>query len=85
MPENEKGYLVCRHGKALLRQSTIQGEAHNIDIPVRCSRGTPHALVHTHPSNPAPSKQDLDTAKRLKVRVCVIHKGKTTCYKAKGG
>jgi hypothetical protein len=98
MPENETGYLVCRKGRVLLKQKEAQGSNPEltvsngnlkyfakVDIDMHCFRGKPEALVHTHNVSPAPSKQDLETAKTLGVKVCVDFHGKIKCYKAKGG
>ena len=78
---NERGYLVCRHGKLLLKQNDAQGGAHNVDVSTHCSRGKPIALVHTHNVTPEPSKLDLQTAKDKKLPVCVIFAGRVKCYK----
>ncbi len=80
--ENETGYCVCRDGKILLREKEIGGEAHSINIPAKCSKGVVAALVHTHPGgNPLPSRQDLETAGKLGVPVCVRTKHGVRCYK----
>lgn len=87
MKEVEKGYCVCRDGHSLLKERVIDGAAHSIDIPIKCSRGKPHALVHSHPSgNISPSRQDRLTSKKTGLPVCVtVRLGtgrKTRCYKA---
>ena len=52
-----------------------------------CQGGIVKALVHNHPSgNIAPSKQDMDTASKYHVAVCVQVKGQdgqqiTKCYR----
>jgi proteasome lid subunit RPN8/RPN11 len=79
----ERGYCVCRDGRLLLKEKTIPGEASSIQIPVKCSRGQPAALVHSHTSgNINPSSQDLQTSKRLGIPVCVRTKHGIRCYKA---
>jgi hypothetical protein len=79
----EKGYLVCRHGRVLLKQNEIEGGAHNVDVSTHCSKGQPVALVHTHNVNPSPSPQDIQTAKEKGLKVCVDFQGKVKCYKSK--
>ena len=86
MNEVEKGYCVCREGHLLLKEEVTTGRAHSIDIPVRCSRGKPHALVHSHPSgNINPSYQDIMTGKKTGLPICVSvrvnGRGMTRCYK----
>jgi len=52
-----------------------------------CQGGIVKALVHNHPSgNISPSKQDMDTASKYHVAVCVQVKGQdgqqiTKCYR----
>ncbi len=87
MKEVEHGYCVCKEGHVLLKETPVDGQAHSIDIPIKCSRGKPHALVHSHPSgNINPSSQDLQTGKRFGIPICVSvrlsdGRGKTRCYK----
>jgi proteasome lid subunit RPN8/RPN11 len=86
MKDVEHGYCVCTEGPLLLKERGIDGEAHSIDIPVKCTRGKPHALVHSHPSgNINPSHQDLLTGKKTGLPICVSVKlnggRKTRCYK----
>lgn len=84
LSENESGYCVCKDGKTLLKEKTISGKSHSIDIPVACTAGSPAALVHLHPSgNIEASRQDLETSKRLSIPVCVIAGNETKCYQAK--
>lgn len=87
MKEIEHGYCVCKDGHLLLKETPIDGQAHSIDIPIKCTRGRPHALVHTHPSgNINPSRQDLETGKKTNLPICVIvrvnGRGRVRCYKA---
>ena len=77
----ERGYLVCRKGKVLLKQNETKGGAHHVDVNVHCSQGEPVALVHTHNINPHPSQLDLQTAKAHKLVVCVDFLGKIKCFK----
>jgi proteasome lid subunit RPN8/RPN11 len=84
--ENEHGYCVCQEGHLLLKEREIDGQDHSIDIPVKCTRGRPHALVHSHPSgNINLSRQDLITGKKTNLPICVTvrlnGRGKTRCYK----
>lgn len=86
--ERENGYCVCKDGHTLLKERVIDGRAHSIDIPISCSRGTPAALVHTHPSgNINLSDQDKETGKNTGLPICVTVKDgnikKTQCYKVK--
>ena len=80
----EKGYLVCRHGRVLLRDNDVEGSAHNVDVSTHCSQGKPVALVHTHNVNPEPSPQDLQTAREKRLIVCVDWKGAVKCYRTRG-
>ncbi len=83
MPK-EKGYLVCRKGRLLIRQNDTEGGEHNVDIIPHCSKGEPVALVHTHNVNPNPSDLDLKTAKERRLIVCVDFRGRVTCYQTVG-
>lgn len=78
---NEVGYLICRRGKALLKEHETTGGDHHVDVSTMCSRGIAVALVHTHNVNPMPSPLDLETARAKKLAVCVDFKGIVTCYR----
>jgi len=79
----ERGYLVCKQGRVLLRQNDSEGEAHTVSISTKCSHGKPVALVHNHNVNPDPSPQDIEASKEHRILVCVDFRGKVKCYKAK--
>ena len=80
---NEKGFLVCRIGKVLLKEHETEGEEHNVEVHTHCSKGQPVALVHTHNINPEPSPQDIQTSKEKKLIVCVDFLGNVKCYKTR--
>ena len=50
-----------------------------------CQNGKIVALVHNHPSqNINPSKQDMETAAKHNIKVCVVTDAGIKCYRPRG-
>jgi RadC-like JAB domain len=50
-----------------------------------CQGGIVKALVHNHPSqNISPSRQDMKTAAKYHVKVCVVTDAGVKCYRPRG-
>jgi len=83
----ETGYLICKTGRRLHRMPTASGGRSNVSIPVRCSKGRPHALNHVHPSgNLTLSEKDIKAARVHNIpHVCVEDGTRTRikCYRVK--
>lgn len=88
--ENEIGHVVCRDRRGRLFPGPVrEGNSHNVDVPVKCPKGSqPVALWHTHPSGSLQlSDRDIKTGQQFRLpHVCTSNgkPGTTRCYEIPG-